>query len=430
MNANWGVSMNSNLAVALVAATVAFSGDFARAAGFEKNIIWSGRYGGQGGAALSTVEGSEALYWNPAGLVSNRVGHDVSLNVSPTLANYQGSISTDGENRKSKEVMAFPFGLIYGATLNEKWGFGIGSYVSGGSAVKYENVPISVFTVRPEIKSDLQLVEIGAGVGYRVNEQWKIGAAWRVGLVNAKLSTASVSTAGGGTLTATQFTNLKSEEFAGFRVGAQYAPNENWGFGFSLRTAIDFEADGDGTGQVQTAAQVPSNSFTSLVGPASVKSSFPLQVSLGGHWNIEPGVWRAHAEYGFTQYGDLDQLEITTNFTGTPSTSTIKQDWKDQHHVRLAGEFLGTSWPVRFGYVFTSQVVPEDHARATFSAPGVGHTLTLGTGTDFMEDTLRFNVALEHSWIDGDVDNANPTAVGGKYESVGTSLHLGLAYMF
>lgn len=421
--------MNSKLALAVITATVTFASQFASAAGYEKNIMWSGRAGGQGGASLSVVEGSEALYWNPAGLVSSRVGQDVSLNVSPTQAQFQGSISADQENRSSDQQTSFPFGLIYGATLNEKWGFGVGGYVSGGTSATYENVPFTSYSLRPEVKSDLQLVEIAAGVGYRVNEQWRLGAAWRAALVNADFSSAGPNAANTA-LVATQFKDLEAQEFTGFKVGAQYIPSEVWGLGLSVRTAIEFEAEGDAAVQIQAPAQAPTGAFTSRTGTAKIKSTFPLQANIGGHWNVVPDAWRAYLEYGYTQYSEVEQLEITTAVPGIPAQSTIPQNWDDQHHVRLAGEFLGMSWPVRFGYVFTSQVVPEADARATFSAPGIGHTLTVGTGHKFMEDMLRFDAGLEHSWITGDVGNNVTPAVGGKYETVGTALHLGLAYLF
>ncbi|MCM2281304.1 MAG: outer membrane protein transport protein [Bdellovibrionaceae bacterium] len=401
-------------------------------AGYEKNIMWSGRHGGQAGASLSTVEGSEALYWNPAGLVSSRLGHDVTLNLSPTYSRFQGSISSDGENRKSDEQYILPFGLMYGSTRSEKWGWGIGSYASGGTTAKYENVPIGAFTLRPTIESKIQLIEVAAGAGYRVNEQWQLGVAWRAGFVSAKLSSAAATAftvpAAGVALTASQIDDLEGEELVGLKLGAQYRPSEVWGLGLSFRTEYDFELDGTATGQRETTL-APGSVTTLAGGPATVKSRFPMQLNFGGHWNIVPDAWRAYAEYGFTQYSRVKTLEINATLSGA-ALPNIAQNWKDQHHVRLAGEFLRTNWPVRFGYVFTSQVVPESDARATFSAPGTGHTLTLGTGRDVMADRLHVDMALESSWITGDVSPTASPAQGGDYETIGYALHLGAAYLF
>lgn len=416
----------------IVLSVVSLISENALAAGYEKNIMWSGRFGGQAGNAVSVVEGSESLYWNPAGLVSSRLGHDVSVNLSPVYSRFQGSISADGENRKSKEQTLLPFGLMYGMTPNEKWGFGVGGYVSGGSAAKYDSVPISTFTLRPTVESKIQLIEIAAGAAYKINDQWKVGAAWRGGFVDAKFSSAAATPftvpAAGVALTASQLSDLQGEEMLGFKFGAQFTPSDVWGLGLALRTEYDFELDGEVAGQRETTL-APGAITTLAGGPATVKSRFPMQVNLGGHWMVVPEAWRAYAEYGFTEYSRVKTLEINATLAGT-AVPNITQNWKDQHHLRLAGEFLRSNWPIRFGYVYTSQVAPEEHARATFSAPGSGNSLTIGTGRRFMEDRLRFDSAFEYSWINGDVGNDVTPALGGDYETIGYALHLGLAYMF
>ncbi|RYZ96382.1 MAG: hypothetical protein EOP11_23560, partial [Proteobacteria bacterium] len=72
-------------------AVAALVGGNAYAGGFEKNLSWSGKYAGIGGAAVSIVEGSESLYFNPAGLASKRGANgDVSLNFSPTFVKFKG----------------------------------------------------------------------------------------------------------------------------------------------------------------------------------------------------------------------------------------------------------------------------------------------------------------------------------------------------
>ena len=69
-------------------------------AGLEKSTSWSGRYAGIGGAAVSSVEGSESLYFNPANLATTQ-GIEVSGNFSGIFpqfsAPYVSSTNVAGE---------------------------------------------------------------------------------------------------------------------------------------------------------------------------------------------------------------------------------------------------------------------------------------------------------------------------------------------
>jgi len=108
-------------------------GEATWASGYEKSIVWGGRSAGLAGIATPYMQGSQALYFNPAGLVSDKVGQDVSLNLSPTWSQFKGPINDSSAQSTSDRKMLVPFGAMYGMTVNENLGFGVGVYVSGGS---------------------------------------------------------------------------------------------------------------------------------------------------------------------------------------------------------------------------------------------------------------------------------------------------------
>lgn len=72
------------------ATTCLFSSLGVYSAGFEKTVMWGGRWSGLAGAAVSAVEGGDSLFYNPAGLVQGN-GHEVSLNYSPLLTRTTGA---------------------------------------------------------------------------------------------------------------------------------------------------------------------------------------------------------------------------------------------------------------------------------------------------------------------------------------------------
>ena len=55
--------------------------------------MWGGDTSGVAGIATPYIQGSEAVYFNPAGLANDKAGaQDVSLNVSPTMAVWKAPI--------------------------------------------------------------------------------------------------------------------------------------------------------------------------------------------------------------------------------------------------------------------------------------------------------------------------------------------------
>lgn len=406
--------------VGLTLAVAGFlAGSVALAAGFEKNIMWSGRHGGVGGTAVSFVEGSEALYFNPAGLVTSAGGQDISGNLSLIQSKFEGPGPVDARI-ESKDKTSTPFSLLYGKTLNEKLGFGVGAYVSGGSTAQFENVNINaLFPNRAELKTDILIYEIAAGVGYQVVPGLKLGAAYRVGFAEADFYTVGRLTAGNPLTTANiKLKDLKADNFAGFKVGAQYSPDKTWGLGLTVRTEYKFDLEGDRTNTpLATGVESASESVNAT-------AYFPTQIALGGHWQAVPEVWHFAAEYNWTDYSKNDTLNAVSPTSGT---LPIVLKWKDQSAVRLGAEFLRTKLPIRFGYVWTSQVTPNENAIQTLTAPGDASTVTLGTGYAFMEKRLNLNAAIDYTWVSG--DGTAPATVG-EYETTALALHTGLTYSF
>jgi len=160
----------------------------ASAAGYEKSIMWGGRTGSVAGISTSYIMGADALYFNPAGLVRDASGHDLSLNISPVLSSFSGPYNNNNDTPTSSTNFSTPLSLIYSNTLNDKWAFGVGGFISGGSKVTYDNIDFPGLSGTPSTKTDLQIAELSVGVGYKVNEQFKVGAAYRYTMARASFA--------------------------------------------------------------------------------------------------------------------------------------------------------------------------------------------------------------------------------------------------
>lgn len=416
-------------ALALVNATAAQQ---AFAAGFERSIMWGARSAGVAGIATPYITGSQAIYFNPAGLVGSEVGQDVSLNFSPAWSEFKAPINNDNAQATSETGLSPVFGVTYGNTFNERWAFGLGAYISGGNAAEYKDVAFTGYPDRGEVKTELQVVEFAAGAGYKVNDDLKLGAAWRVLMVGADFSFLQRSPQAVGTAVINaKLTDLEDTQYTGFKLGAQYRLAENTLLGFTYRSEVNLEVEGDAT----LTALTPLGPSPVGAGSAKAETSFPMAATLGIQHDLNES-WRLLGEYAWTQYSVVDKIEVTLPAVGR---NDLQLDWADQHNLRAAGEYLGTSWPIRFGYAWTSQVTDEAFARPTFSPPGSAHTVTLGTGQTFEMggNPLQFDVAGEYTFASADGGTADAGATGpgtdirkGTYEAGVYALHLGLTYAF
>ncbi len=419
------------------------------ASGYEKSIMWGGRSAGFAGIATPYTSGADALYFNPAGIVADKTGQEVSFNISPVSSQFKGPINNQNDEATSATNLSTPFGLIYGNTVNEQWGFAVGGYVSGGSKVSYEDITFTGVPAGMDVKTDVQFLELALGAAYKVNDKLKLGASLRNTYSSGEFGfvqrLGNQGALGYSVLNA-KLTGLKDTK-PGFGLGAQYQLDEKTRLGLRYRSEVKIEASGTLEGNLHTAGPGASGS-TIPVTPASgtAETTFPQALTLGAQHQLNE-MWTLLAEYGWTNYSKVDVITlkgvIATTTTGTIANgSAVQQYWQDQHNYRLAAQYgTDVDWPVRFGYGYTSQVTNEAYARAAFTPPAVAHTLTVGTGRELSigEKPLRFDSGLEYTFASGDGNPNGSTSASaggggdfrkGTFATSSYALHLGLAYMF
>lgn len=409
----------------------------ANAAGFEKSNMWGAESAGKAGISAPYIQGSDSIYFNPAGLVANKPGNSLSLNVSPTFATFKGPINNQNTQETSNST-SFPFGLTYGHSM-EEWGFGGGVFVSGGNSVKYDAVDFGLPSgYKPEVKTSIQIIEASVGAAYKVSEDLKVGIGWRVVMANADFAfaqrKANALGAGHNAVINAKLSDLKDTQALAFRAGAQYKVDESTDLALTFRSEVNLEAKGKVGGQISSVlTNVGAANPAIASADATARTTFPMTIGLAGIHRMED--WDLLAQYDWAQYSRVGEIPIQTQSTVIGNTS-LATDWKDQHTVRLAAEYK-TPWPVRFGYIFSTQVTNSDLARASFSGPGPGHAFTVGTGKAFGgESNFRVDGALEYTFAEGDVSgkgaagNTSLDIRDGTHSSAAYVAHLGLSYMF
>jgi long-subunit fatty acid transport protein len=400
-------------------------------AGFEKSIMWSGRWAPLGNAAASGATGAEALFFNPAGLAAGK-GIEVTGNFSPILSKFSGPIGANA-SVDSNTGFSPSFGAFASMAPAPRFGFGIGAYASGGTKAVFENVVASpAFANSPAtFSSELSVVEFSLGGAYEILDGLRFGAAYRMALVRARLGTATTVGSGASTAFVSLLAdNLSDTAWNGFRLGLQYAPAESpWGIGATWRTAVNFSTTGDLSGNV-TSAATSGQPVPLTAGGAGVAGVFPQQFDLGGHLTFLPH-HRVMAQYTFTEYHKDIALHDNGALTGAATIPfpDLALAWRNMHNLRFGYETTTLEgWAFRAGYVLTSDVTPKSHARPTLASPGFGHTIALGAGTSVLGGALELDGALEYSWAKGTVEATDNPVTGtalGDYSSKAYAAHLG-----
>ncbi len=454
---------SQSLASLAAALTFVLSGTVtAYGAGFEKSTSWSGHWMGVAGAAGAAVSGSESLFFNPAGLAGKQ--SDVTLNISPTFSQFRAPIGQPtGTEVYGSVQFSPPYGALASYKVNDKLGIGVGSYISGGSRAKYDDVSTIANGVNGpanqalnDFETDLTLNEVSLGAGYEIMPGLRFGASYRISMVSAKLTKpASLAGLPGGLAALNntvfgqaRFENMKQTKWDGFRAALQYG-GTGWGVGASFRSKVSFDLSGDVT--LQTTAVAPGNPGLNIAegtktGTGSLSSELPEQLAVSGWFDATPTL-RTYLEYSLTHYASVKSIGTSGTFdaANNPSTlfggaagSTVASGvtsslnaglttaWRNQHVARIGFEYNGMSMPIRFGYALTSQVTPNQNATPTFSSPGTGNDILVGTGYSFTSN-LMANAALDYSFASG--EGSSPAVVG-TYGSHGYVAHLGATYVF
>lgn len=399
-------------------------------AGFEKTILWSGKRNGVAGAGTAGTKGAEALYFNPAGVVDTTKA-EASANFSPTFLGVNAPVQPGGAGVDATTQTVPVYGVMGSLKLTDKLALAAGSYASGGASVVMENLNISpAFSMKPSLSSKIQVIEYSLGAAYEIVPGLKIGAAWRIVQVGAKVVIPGVT---GPALTEVTLDNLSKTRYNGFRLGAQYDGN-GWGVGAQFRSAVEFTLDGTASGRMQIAGtpniiNIPSS-------PVTAQNTFPTQISVGSYVDLFDKTARAILEYQYTNYSVNRSLQLQGTLGGRPLAGlSLVQDWQDLHVGRLGVEYGGIKdVTLRAGYALTGQVTPKSQARPTFTAPGIAHTMTLGAGTSMLQRSLDLDLAVEYSTGSATVTAADVGAGSqtptGDYKTAAVGIHAGATYRF
>jgi long-chain fatty acid transport protein len=276
------------------------------------------------------------------------------------------------------------------------------------------------------------LAELSLGAGYRVNDKLRVGLAWRALFAKARFATASRQPSS--KLLNVETDNMTGSNYLGFRLGAQYDISKDTQIGLTYRSALNVKVSGKYGGVYYSPAALAVDK-----NHAEVLTTLPQSLNLGIRQALSEN-WNLLAEYDWINYSVVNQITLNGKLsvmnggvTLASDAPDLETDWNDQHVVRIAAEYLGCGVPLRFGYLWTNQIVPSNLARATTTPPGMGHSVTLGSS--YALGNFSLDGAMEYAIVSGNGDGAAAGSTAsdvrdGKYTATTFGLDLGVSYTF
>ena len=318
--------------------------------------------GGAGTAA--PLESMGALNWNP-GSISGLANSDVSFGAELLLANITLSSSvggTSGSTSGEAGVAVIPtVGWVHHVD-DTPITIGLGLYGIGGFRNNLPRDPTNPILAAGPIFADAEFMQIAPTVSYALTERLSFGVAPTITLTSLILNPLGPSP-----ITATPTTASGSREYwgAGFQAGVYYTADNNWNFGFSVKSPQWSE----------------SARFFTPSGVTKFNLNYPMIISLGTAYTGFEN-WVIDVDLRYFDYAD------------TPGFRNF--GWSSVFAGAVGAQYeINDKWRVRFGYNFNKNPIGPAAAALNISDPLI-QTQNIATGFSYR---LAQNVDMNMAYI-------------------------------
>ncbi|CAI0700834.1 long-chain fatty acid transporter FadL [Serratia ficaria] len=349
-----------------LAAAVAIISSNVSAAGFQLNEFSSaglGRsYSGEGAIADTAASASR----NPA-LLMMYTRPEFSIGavfIDPDVDITGKSPSGASLNSKNIAPVAWVPNLHYVHPINDQFAVG-GSVTSNyGLATEFND---GYTAGAYGGKTDLTTVNLNLSGAYRLNQHFSFGLGFDAVYAKAKLERyAGESGAALGMPADTQISHLKGDEWGyGWNAGILYEVDENNRYGFTYRSEVKIDFDGDYKSSIPSALNplqgktgLPWGTNGSTI-PGSLTLNLPEMWELSGYNKVAPQ-WAIHYSLAYTSWSQFQELKAT----GSNGQTLFEkhEGFKDAYRIALGTTyFYDDNWTFRTGIAFDDSPVPAQN---------------------------------------------------------------------
>lgn len=406
---------------------------------------------GMGGAFIGLADDPSAIYWNPAGLIWQSSGVNVSVTDIIPLSAYEYAnpmagidINTDAEPNHNIAPNLF---LNY--NLN-KISLGLGVYVPAGLGVEWKGEDLLGFNGPPVIPtpygnvnnpyathelewmSKLGVIDISPAVSFQISEKLALGLAANIyyGMLELKRGTDMMTlfnpqafgtpTPGEDGMLDTQNEIEVSGLGYGGAFGLMYKASDMFNVGLSVRTPVKIAFEGDGE-----LALPGLDTF-------DVELDLEYPVWVGGGIAFMPNdriTLTADAQY--SNWSSLEKVKVKLMMPdafGGETEDELVLNWKNATQFRFGMEYQATDcMAIRGGYYTDPAPAPDETLTILFPS---GNYSVLTGGFGYARNKVSADFGIEYLFgIDRNI-KAMEDNMPGKHQIDIIAFTLGLGYKF
>ena len=384
-----------------VAAAVALVSSHVYAAGFQLNEFSSiglGRaYSGEGAMGDTAASGSRnpatmALMDRPAFSIG-AVYIDPDVNIS---GRSQSGRSLDANNIAPSQWVP---NIHYVQPINDQWWIGASATSNYGLATEFNN---GYTAGGYGGKTDLMTGNFNLSTAYRLNEHFSVGVGFDAVYAKAKIERYAGESGAALRIPAdTQVAHLKGDEWGyGWNAGILYEVDENNRFGFTYRSEVKVDFDGDYKSNLPSALNAVNNPQQSGIPfgtngstiPGALTLNLPEMWEVSGWHKVAPQ-WAVHYSMAYTSWSQFQELKAT----GSKGQTLFYKDesYRDAWRIALGTTyFYDKNWTFRTGIAFDDSPVPAD--KRSISIPDQDR-LWLSAGTSYaFDDNASVDVGISY----------------------------------
>lgn len=416
------------IATVLVIITMMVS--YAPAGGFQINEQ-NARAMGFAGAFVAQASDASAVYFNPAGLAFQK-GRKVQGGTTFIIPSTTFTGPTPSTTKASmKSQVFYPSNLYLSYGMSDGLTFGLGIFTPYGLGSEW---PADWAGRRLSVRTDLKSFYINPSVGYRIGENFSIGAgiSYIIADVSLKFRVPTYSSLAPPTPSPRDGTaSLEADGTGfGFNLGLMFKPTTDLSIGLSYRSLTDLEFSGEAT---FTDMQAMTTYFPG--GPG--KTKLPLSSCLAGgiaYHASERFTLEADIQYvGWAKYNELVvDLQEGPAFplTGKPlqADMTSKKNWEDTFLIKIGGEYRLGRLALRLGYIFDTTPQPEKSVEPMLPDAD-RNELSVGLGYK-LSDNLSLDAAYQLILFKDRIVSTGTNVFPGTYESTASLIGINIGYQF
>lgn len=403
-------SFRRNVLAMAVASVLGGGANLASAAAFGLIEQGGSGLGNAYAGAAAVAEDASTIFFNPAGMSRLQgsqfavAGHVIAVSADFTgsgtapLALGGATVAGSGDPGDTAVV---PNGYFV-MPIGDRMHFGIGVNVPFGLTTEYASDWVGRFQ---GIKSELMSLNINPSISYKLSDAVSIGGGINYQQTEAELTNAVALGAG-----VAGKTKLEADDDGwGWNFGLLFQAGPATRIGFSYRSVIEYELEGDVTTTADaTGAVVPAASGAAMA-DVTFPDTFSLSLVQGLNDRLE-----LLADASFTRWSEIGRVNVVNTANGTLRDS-LAFDFDDSWRVSVGANYKWSdAWLLKAGVAYDQTPVKSETTRTVRLPDNDRLWLSFGGQTRIGQNG-RLDIGYTHIFIkDADINHTRSQQLPGQ----------------